>query len=111
MTVILVAVAITWLCTAIVSGFSWITVASLISSLMFSGRKIGYFCKLTHLLVIEGIGFFLTYVMESVFNKVVDWKQLALLFIIRTVFILISWYDITQIVYTKEERRKDSSEV
>lgn len=111
MTGLLIRVLLTWIATLWLGGFGWVSVASLISSLMFCGRKIGYFCKLTHLLVIEGIGFFLMFVWESVFNKVIDWKQLILIFLVRCIFILICWFDMTQWVYVREERRKDNSRV
>ena len=48
----LVAVCVICVCSMFVQGFNLWTIGAFISTLMFCGRKVGYFCKYKHLVAI-----------------------------------------------------------
>ena len=98
-----ILVVLTWAS----AKFSFISVLCLVSTVLFCGRKIGYFCKLSTVCLLEGLGIFLTVVIWHAFGGI-DWKRLLVIVVCRLIFLGICYYDSTQIVYEKVERRKDS---
>lgn len=107
MTVILVSSVIVLLLSWIISGLSIVVITATVSTLLFCARKFGYFCKFNTLLVIEVIGIILTGLLRSMFGDF-NLLNMLLIVLVRAIFIGICYYDISQYVYVKERKRKDS---
>lgn len=89
------------------SGMNIAAITSIISTALFCSRKIGHFCKLNNLLIIEGIGIFLTVAVWLLFKGFM-WKRFLALTLLRVIFLGICYYDIKNFVYVKEIHRKDN---
>lgn len=105
MTGILVVSLLTLVVTLVVQGFNLWTVAAVVTTLMFMGRKIGYFCKLKHLLVIEVIALVVTVGFQIVLQRF-RLAKFILILLIRAVFMLVALYDTKMYVYYTEKRRR-----
>lgn len=103
---ILVAVCAICVCSMFVQGFNLWTIGAFISTLMFCGRKVGYFCKYQHLVTIEIVTGFITIVFQLVFKHFVL-LQFIIMLILRLVFLGIALYDKVAYVYFQEIRRKE----
>ena len=83
-------------------GFSFATVLCTISTLMFCGRKIGYWCNPNKIYALEGVGVFITIMFRLLLHKFVLWR-VVLYVLCRLVFLFIMYYDNTEFVYIHEE--------
>lgn len=92
--------------TYIVIGFNMLSIAATISTGLFCARKVGHYCKLNNLIVIEGLGAFMCLMIQLVFSNFNAIKFIIVL-ILRVVFIIVCYREITGYVYVKEIRRKE----
>lgn len=104
MTTLLVSSVILLIGTYALNGLSLVSILSTVTTILFCGRKIGYYTTLEKIVPIECIGIFLTYILRIMMHKFVMWKFLITLGL-RFTLIMILWYDITYFVYIKEERK------
>lgn len=87
-----------------VLGFSLWAILATISTLIFAGRVIGYFCELKHVIALEAVGCFLTVVFQML-RKSVDWRILLITLLLRGVFLLVAYIDTKLYVYVKREEK------
>lgn len=106
MTGLLITSGIIWLLTAIVQGFNLWTIGALVSTLMFCGKKVAYFCKFQHLVAIEIICAILTICIQLLFKRFSLVKFLITI-AVRLIFLGIALYDKTVYTYFTETRRKE----
>lgn len=106
MNILIVLTFFTVLLTWRVAGFCSVTITACIAWLLFSARKIGYFCKLGKLLMVEGLGLFLLVLFQLMMKKV-NIRLWLILLAVRGVSVLLMRYDIRNFVYVTEERRHD----
>lgn len=106
MNILIILSIMAWVGTAITQGLSLITIGSIVSTGLFCSRKIGHFCKLSTLLIIEGISLFITVAWQLLFNSF-SWPRFIICIILRIVFLWICYYDMTQFTYVKEIHRKE----
>lgn len=89
------------------AGFSFCSIAAIITWILFTGRKIGYFCKMNTLIMFEFIGMFFTITFQLI-TKNVRISVWVGAIILRLIFLGIAKYDMTAFVYVTEEKRKDT---
>ena len=104
MNALLISAGVLFLITAILNGFSFLTIFALITTIMFCGRKVGYYTTVEKVVPLEAFGMFFTSMLSLIFHKFVLWKFIVTL-ILRVAFVLLLWYDSTYFVYIKEEQR------
>lgn len=95
-----------WIGTAITQGLSLITLGTIVSTGLFCSRKVGHFCKMNTLLVIEGISLFITVAWQLLFNSFSQ-TRFIICIILRILFLWICYYDMTKFTYVKEIHRKE----
>ncbi len=106
MNLLLMETIIVWLFTALLHGLDIVTVAALISTLLFCSRKFGHFCKFSSLAGIEGVALFLLTMTQILFQHF-SISKFLLTVLLRTVFLGICLYDMKVYVYVKEKHRRD----
>jgi len=109
MNVLIILAALDMLAVWYVLGFGTCAIAATITFFLFAGRKIGYFCKVANVLMIEGLGFFVLVTLQLITKNVVvtDWLWAILL---RGIFLLIVNYDTKSFVYVVEEQRREAEQ-
>lgn len=105
MNIILIICAVALLVTWVIQGFNLWTVAAIITTMMFMGRKIGYFCKYKHLVAIEAVAMIVTVGFQIILNRF-RWQTFLVILCVRGVFLLIALYDMKFFVYYTEKRRR-----
>lgn len=105
MTGLLIICSILLLATWIIQRFNLWTVGATIATLLFMGRKIGYFCKFKHLVALECITMIVTVGFQAVLNRFYLQRFLIILGL-RVCFLLVALYDIKLFVYYTEKRRR-----
>lgn len=108
MNILIVLTFLTVLLTWKVAGVCSVAVTAFVAWLLFAARKVGYFCKLGRLLMVEGVGLFLLALFQLM-TKNVDIKLWMLLILARGSSILLMRYDIKNFVYVTEERKREDS--
>ena len=89
-----------------IQGFNLWTITAIISTAMFSGKAVGFKCRLKHIITVEALGAFLTVIMQLLFDRFAI-GRLLLLLLIRGIFIGVAVYDEKCFIYITEEHRKD----
>jgi hypothetical protein len=107
MYVVLGIAIVAWLLTFIDYGFGIVSILVTITTGMFCCRKFGYFCKPTTLVVIEGIGIFLSTMLKMLFKSFVL-SRFIILILLRLIFFAVVAYDVKTFIYVKEVHRKEN---
>ena len=102
---LLISCGVLLIATWIIQGFNLWSIAATITTFMFMGRKIGYFCKYKHLVVTEAIAMVVTVGFQIVLSRF-HWQKFLFILGIRGVFLLLALYDIKMFVYYTEKRRR-----
>lgn len=110
MNAILIVCAICCIATWFVEGFTVLTIMATVATVLFCSRKVGHFCKYNTLIALEGVGTFLTLVIQAVFDKFVL-SRFLITVVLQVIFLAVAYYDTHTYVYVKEIRRKGESEV
>lgn len=106
MNTLIVISGILWILTAVLQKLSIATIGALISTGLFCSRKFGHFCKMSSLLVIEGVSGFITVMWLMLFGNL-NWARLLSYVAVRLVFLGVCYYDMTNYTYVKEIHRKE----
>lgn len=106
MNTLLIACIILWILTVACQGISMISIGTLISTVLFCSRKVGHFCKLNTLIVIECVSLFLGIVWQILF-KDINWFKVILCIALRLIFLAVCYYDTKEWIYVKEVHRKE----
>lgn len=103
LTALIVISFILYVLTVIVQGIGLYVIFPLISTIMFSIRKMGVFVNFNNIVVVEVLPLFLATVFDLLF-KHFSWVELILTLVLRGIFIGIVVYDTKAYVYHTEER-------
>lgn len=87
------------------AGFGIRSILSTVSTVLYSGRMVGYFITTRMLIGLELTGFLLSLITQLMFKKL-DIKEMVIYVIIRLVFLCIYWYE-SGFIYITEEKVVD----
>ena len=102
MNLLIIITLLLFIFTWIVQGINFATIMSFIATMLFCGRKVGYFCKRGNVIALEIAGMFLTFVFHIL--------ECFIVILLRCSFLAIMEYDMRMYVYVSEERRRDTLE-
>lgn len=104
---LLVVCWVAWLATIIVQGLNLWTITAAVGTILFSGRKIGYICKLSHLVTLEVVGGIITVAFQAMFHSF-SWLEFLLVVVTRLVFLGVAIYDSRVFMYVTVKKRKET---
>lgn len=102
MTGLIVTEFICWIATFFSKGFCLYTILLIIPTIMFAGRKIGFYKKWTVNMGCECVFLFFSIIWSLLFHKFIWWKYVITIFI-RLIAVGLIMYDDSTFVYVKEE--------
>ena len=109
MNLLIIITLLLFIFTWIVQGINFATIMSFIATMLFCGRKVGYFCKRGNVIALEIAGMFLTFVFQILLKRF-HILECFIVILLRCSFLAMMEYDMRMYVYVSEERRRDTLE-